>query len=74
MGDNDTLLPDFVRLIYRYFRIITLLNVLTYSVPDEDYSRNVACELMLISTFLVHNLNRLINGIFYNVTQSVKFR
>ena len=32
-------------------------DILTLSVPDEGYSRNVSCILNLISTFLLHYRN-----------------
>ena len=35
------------------FKIIWLSNRLTLSVPDDGYSRNVSCELFLISMFLL---------------------
>ena len=35
------------------FKIIWFSNISTLIVPDEGYSRNVSCTLILISTFLL---------------------
>jgi len=43
-------------LAHKDFKIIWLSNILTLSVPDAGYSRNVSCALILISTFLFHSI------------------
>jgi len=37
--------------------LLLLSNLLTLSIPDEGYSRNVSCALNLISTFLLHHVS-----------------
>jgi hypothetical protein len=44
-----------------------ILFILYISVPDEGYSRNVSCALILISTFFISMLSR-------NILQHKQYR
>jgi hypothetical protein len=53
LAELSTLFRPFGFLVPKDFKIIWLLNILSLSVSDEDYSRNASYGLNVISTFLL---------------------